>query len=186
MSPVRSRVVAFFAMFIMRRQTQKRKKKAPPRFELGISCLLDRRFNQLSHGAIMPEQVDKQVLKILNCWINKCFDVLFLFGIWFSTQWTETVAQSVGGKKCFDCKVFVLSWHDLCVPGLVHSIWAMLCHLQDKQMGRSAGLVWRKISRAGPTWLPAFSDPHRHSCGKSFQSFDILWNWKWAKRFFRL
>ena len=27
------------------------KKKAPPRFELGISCLLDRRFNQLSHGA---------------------------------------------------------------------------------------------------------------------------------------
>merc|ERR1712215_84605 len=28
-----------------------RKTKAPPRFELGISCLLDRRFNQLSHGA---------------------------------------------------------------------------------------------------------------------------------------
>ena len=26
--------------------------KAPPRFELGISCLLDRRFNQLSHGAL--------------------------------------------------------------------------------------------------------------------------------------
>ena len=29
----------------------KRLSKAPPRFELGISCLLDRRFNQLSHGA---------------------------------------------------------------------------------------------------------------------------------------
>ena len=29
----------------------RRKRKAPPRFELGISCLLDRRFNQLSHGA---------------------------------------------------------------------------------------------------------------------------------------
>ena len=27
--------------------------KAPPRFELGISCLLDRRFNQLSHGALV-------------------------------------------------------------------------------------------------------------------------------------
>ena len=26
-------------------------KKAPPGFEPGISCLLDRRFNQLSHGA---------------------------------------------------------------------------------------------------------------------------------------
>ena len=25
--------------------------KAPPRVELGISCLRDRRFNQLSHGA---------------------------------------------------------------------------------------------------------------------------------------
>ena len=29
----------------------KTKNQAPPRFELGISCLLDRRFNQLSHGA---------------------------------------------------------------------------------------------------------------------------------------
>ena len=28
-----------------------RPKKAPARFELAISCLLDRRFNQLSHGA---------------------------------------------------------------------------------------------------------------------------------------
>ena len=27
--------------------------KAPPRFELGISCLLDRRFNQLSHDAAL-------------------------------------------------------------------------------------------------------------------------------------
>ncbi len=27
------------------------KNKAPGRFELPISCLLDRRFNQLSHGA---------------------------------------------------------------------------------------------------------------------------------------
>ena len=26
--------------------------KAPTRFELMISCLLDRRFNQLSHGAM--------------------------------------------------------------------------------------------------------------------------------------
>ena len=29
----------------------KTSKKAPMRFELMISCLLDRRFNQLSHGA---------------------------------------------------------------------------------------------------------------------------------------
>ena len=28
-------------------------KKAPARFELTISCLLDRRFNQLSHGAML-------------------------------------------------------------------------------------------------------------------------------------
>ena len=28
-----------------------KKYKAPTRFELVISCLLDRRFNQLSHGA---------------------------------------------------------------------------------------------------------------------------------------
>ena len=33
--------------------------KAPARFELTISCLLDRRFNQLSHGAkaCLPLQV---------------------------------------------------------------------------------------------------------------------------------
>ena len=29
------------------------KNKAPTRFELVISCLLDRRFNQLSHGATL-------------------------------------------------------------------------------------------------------------------------------------
>ena len=29
--------------------------KAPARFELTISCLLDRRFNQLSHGALLPD-----------------------------------------------------------------------------------------------------------------------------------
>ena len=29
----------------------RKKSEAPPRFELGISGLLDRRFNQLSHGA---------------------------------------------------------------------------------------------------------------------------------------
>ena len=32
-----------------------RRKEAPPRFELGISCLLDRRFNQLSHGAVKTD-----------------------------------------------------------------------------------------------------------------------------------
>ena len=32
-------------------------KEAPPRFELGISCLLDRRFNQLSHGATSGSQI---------------------------------------------------------------------------------------------------------------------------------
>ena len=32
------------------------KNKAPARFELAISCLLDRRFNQLSHGAIQTSE----------------------------------------------------------------------------------------------------------------------------------
>ena len=32
------------------------KSKAPARFELAISCLLDRRFNQLSHGAGLRKQ----------------------------------------------------------------------------------------------------------------------------------
>ena len=38
------------------------KNKAPARFELAISCLLDRRFNQLSHGA----EVDKGVKIVEN------------------------------------------------------------------------------------------------------------------------
>ena len=33
--------------------------KAPTRFELVISCLLDRRFNQLSHGAEVPDDKEK-------------------------------------------------------------------------------------------------------------------------------
>ena len=34
-------------------EKKEKKSEAPPRFELGISCLLDRRFNQLSHGAVV-------------------------------------------------------------------------------------------------------------------------------------
>ena len=37
-----------------------KKSEAPPRFELGISCLLDRRFNQLSHGAAVSLEVGQQ------------------------------------------------------------------------------------------------------------------------------
>ena len=41
------------------------KMKAPARFELAISCLLDRRFNQLSHGAeVTVEAPNIKLLKI--------------------------------------------------------------------------------------------------------------------------
>ena len=39
--------------------------EAPPRFELGISCLLDRRFNQLSHGA-NTAKCDKYAIYVLK------------------------------------------------------------------------------------------------------------------------
>ena len=42
------------------------KDEAPARFELAISCLLDRRFNQLSHGARVPfQQNPVHVIKII-------------------------------------------------------------------------------------------------------------------------
>ena len=42
------------------------KNEAPARFELAISCLLDRRFNQLSHGARVPfQQNPVHVIKII-------------------------------------------------------------------------------------------------------------------------
>ena len=40
---------------LKKKKKRKRMYKAPPRFELGISCLLDRRFNQLSHGAKLAD-----------------------------------------------------------------------------------------------------------------------------------
>ena len=40
-----------------KQQDKKIFKKAPERFELSISCLLDRRFNQLSHGAMATTAV---------------------------------------------------------------------------------------------------------------------------------
>ena len=40
--------------------------KAPPRFELGISCLLDRRFNQLGHGALSIHKCKR------HCKSNTC------------------------------------------------------------------------------------------------------------------
>ena len=39
---------------------QKETLKAAARFELTISCLLDRRFNQLSHGATCDMCTEKQ------------------------------------------------------------------------------------------------------------------------------
>ena len=44
-----------------------KKFKAPGRFELPISCLLDRRFNQLSHGAEMIEREILAYLKQFTC-----------------------------------------------------------------------------------------------------------------------
>ena len=41
---------------------QKETLKAAARFELTISCLLDRRFNQLSHGAMVLPLPEMSVL----------------------------------------------------------------------------------------------------------------------------
>ena len=43
---------------------QKETLKAAARFELTISCLLDRRFNQLSHGAMVLPLLEMSV------WLN--------------------------------------------------------------------------------------------------------------------
>ncbi len=48
--------------------------KAPSRFELEISCLLDRRFNQLSHGAWWQNifwQKNKFFYCVLKEWLDK-------------------------------------------------------------------------------------------------------------------
>ena len=47
---------------------QKRQKEAPARFELTISCLLDRRFNQLSHGAVVNifEKIGFELIRYVN------------------------------------------------------------------------------------------------------------------------
>ena len=45
-------------------------KKAPARFELAISCLLDRRFNQLSHGAGVVDKPKNSVLFKLGTQIS--------------------------------------------------------------------------------------------------------------------
>ena len=39
----------------MKKRKKKIQKEVPARFELTISCLLDRRFNQLSHGTLVIE-----------------------------------------------------------------------------------------------------------------------------------
>ena len=50
---------------------QKRQKEAPARFELTISCLLDRRFNQLSHGAVLDS---KRFFKKFTKQLRSAFD----------------------------------------------------------------------------------------------------------------
>ena len=48
----RQMISATDSLWIFTKLHPTKKSEAPPRFELGISCLLDRRFNQLSHGAL--------------------------------------------------------------------------------------------------------------------------------------
>merc|ERR1711954_441384 len=48
-------------------------KKAPARFELAISCLLDRRFNQLSHGASVVGKPKNNLLFKLDTQISSIF-----------------------------------------------------------------------------------------------------------------
>ncbi len=60
---------SFLCLTLLKINKKKKKvKKAPGRFELPISCLLDRRFNQLSHGAASyyDNKVEKKNLQILN------------------------------------------------------------------------------------------------------------------------
>ena len=55
--------------------TQKEKKKAPRGFEPLISCLLDRRFNQLSHGATCQSlaTITHVNFRVITCRIRKFF-----------------------------------------------------------------------------------------------------------------
>ena len=50
-------------------------KKAPARFELAISCLLDRRFNQLSHGAGVVGKPKNNLLFKLDTQISSIFSL---------------------------------------------------------------------------------------------------------------
>ncbi len=54
------------------------KQKAPGRFELPISCLLDRRFNQLSHGANIHKGKKTLYLCLFHSKINVWL-ILFKF-----------------------------------------------------------------------------------------------------------
>ena len=67
-------------------------KKAPGRFELPISCLLDRRFNQLSHGAtaierpelsclVQLQKTTRRIVKDTNmCFNNPKFESKYIEG----------------------------------------------------------------------------------------------------------
>ena len=50
-----------------------KKNEAPARFELAISCLLDRRFNQLSHGARVTGRRNLSCVIIINSHSMKKF-----------------------------------------------------------------------------------------------------------------
>ena len=79
-----------------------KKIKAPPRFELGISCLLDRRFNQLSHGATL-----KYRIILMHLWKTPMIERgrstqrwstcrLVGLGVWFSLRVREVPGSNPG------------------------------------------------------------------------------------------
>ena len=91
-----------FWVWVIKMKRGEKKIKAPPRFELGISCLLDRRFNQLSHGATLKYRIILMHLwktpmiergRITQRW-STCR--LVGLGVWFSLRVREVPGSNPG------------------------------------------------------------------------------------------
>ena len=79
-----------------------KKSEAPPRFELGISCLLDRRFNQLSHGAKLLRNSWEKIASLGVTFLThtECHQGetrwLVGLGVWFSLRVREVPGSNPG------------------------------------------------------------------------------------------
>ena len=148
-----------------------KKSEAPPRFELGISCLLDRRFNQLSHGAAVSLEVGQQGrLRTAAAGSTSLPRHPFLLQLTSQRNRSDLVIIVI---IIFNGQSLPIYFSCMIIPTLCVKKAAFELGFATEWAG--GGWCGFGLARSLPaTWNPAYIELQRHHCGNSFPAYHPL------------